>query len=117
MTRPMARRETAKSHEVEALADRPKKEHCDGNGDGDDEPGNERRGPVAKEEKEDDAGKDQAYRMALRTLVMLSRTMVDWSSKEASMTPAGKRFAELVDLRGHCVGDGIACCWTAGAQC
>ena len=98
--------ESAEGHEVEAFADRPKKEYRDGDGDGDDEPGNERRGPVAEEEKKNDAGEDEAYEdgvaHACDALAHDGRLVVEGSECDAR----GERFAELVDLRGDGVGDG-----------
>ena len=47
--------ESAEGHEVEALADGPQHEKCNGDGYRNDEAGDERGGPVAEEEDEDDA--------------------------------------------------------------
>ncbi len=52
--------ETTERHQVEGLSDEPEEEDGDGDGDGNDEAGDERAGPVAQEEEEDDAGEDEA---------------------------------------------------------
>ena len=45
---------------LKLLADDPEEEDSDGDRDGNDEAGDERAGPVAQEEEEDDAGEDEA---------------------------------------------------------
>jgi hypothetical protein len=52
--------QAAQRHQVEALADQPQHQHGDRNGDRNDQAGNQRGGPVAQEEKENDAGQDQS---------------------------------------------------------
>jgi len=48
--------QAAKGHQIEGLADDPEKEDCNRNGYGNHKTCNQRTGPIAQEEEEDDAG-------------------------------------------------------------
>ncbi len=102
--------ESTEGHQVEAFADDPKEEDGDGDCDRDDEAGDERRAPVAKEEKEDDAGEHKAdedgVTHTLDAFPHQRRLIVVGFEVDAG----GKFGAKLIDLGAYrvCDGDSVA---------
>ena len=98
--------EAAQRHEVESFSDEPEGQHRDGDGDGNDEAGNQGGGPVAQEEKKDDAGQNYADGDGVADAGDAVAHQLRLIVKEIEFDAWRQIFAELGYLGGDRIGDG-----------
>ncbi len=102
---PDRRRKSAQGHQVEALPGDPEKEnrYCDG--DRNDEACDQRGSPIAKKEKEDDAGEDQANENRVADAQDAFADQLRLVVECLELNPRGQLRLQLIDLRRYAAGN------------
>ena len=98
--------QAAQCHQVEALADQPQHQHCNRDGDRNDQAGNQRGGPVAQKKKENDTGQDKPDEDGVAHAGDAVAHNLRLIVKGFEIHARRQLLLELHHLRGHRVGHG-----------